>query len=123
MVMKCVLICFQGTIQKYTIKMEENQNYFAGREKRLSYEHRGGTLCLFGENSKMILDSKESTAPSSEMNQNTNQVSLSDRLMQSLISVGLVKGIIPMSMRVKSNQLMLDTVLRSQDGNLVDLQK
>jgi len=65
----------------------------------------------------MTQDRRELIAPFSAMSQNTNRPSLSDRLTQSLISAGLVKGIIPMSMRKRSNQLTLDTVLRWQDGD------
>jgi len=71
---------------------------------------------LFGENSLMAADNKESTVPSSAMRVPISHLSLSDRLMQSLTFAGLVRGIIPMSMRVKSNQATLDIVLNSPVG-------
>lgn len=106
-----------GTTRVGDIKMEELSNCFAAQDRKLSYELGRVTLCLSGENLKTIADKQESTAPSSETKANINQASLSDRLMQSLISAGLVKGTIPMSMRVKSNQSTLDTVLKWQDGD------
>jgi len=103
-------------IQNITTKTEEKQNYLPESEKKLSSEHGTGMLSLFGEKELMILDNKESTAQSSETKASIYRVSLSDRLMQSLISAGLVKGIIPTSMRVRSSQQMLDAVLRKQGG-------
>jgi len=71
---------------------------------------------LFGEISGTIAGRSESTAPFSETNHGINHPSLSDRLTQSLISAGLVKGIIPMSMRVRSNQQTLDIVSNLRGG-------
>jgi len=107
-------------IQNITTKTEGKQNYLPVSEKKLSYEHGMVTPSLFGEKELMILDSKESTVQYSETKANICRVSLSDRLMQSLISAGLVKGIIPMSMRVRSNQQTLDVVLKKQGGECVE---
>jgi hypothetical protein len=79
--------------------------------------------CSSGESLLMTADNKELIAPSSEMKAPTDHRTLSDRLTPSLISAGLVKGIIPMSMRKKSSQQTLDIVLRPQDGTPVESQK
>lgn len=71
----------------------------------------------------MHRDKRELTVPFSGMNQNIKAVTLSDRLMKSLVSHGLVRGIIPMSMRKRSNQLTLDFVLKQPDGDSAEEQK
>ena len=78
---------------------------------------------MHGENLLMPVGKKESTAPSSEMNHTISHQTLSNRLTPLLIARGLVKGIIPMSMRERSGQQTLDVVLRPQDGNCADEQK
>ncbi len=98
-------------------KTEESQNCFADPAKKLSYEHGKATHCLSGKNLSMHPASKESTAPFLETSLLTKQVSLSDRLTPLLISAGLVKGTIPMSMRDASGQTTLDAVLRPPDGD------
>ena len=103
------------TVGMFT-EMVESQNSFAVPVKRSSYEPGMETLSLFGESFETIAGSGESTAQSSETNPSTDQVSLSDKLTQSLISAGLVKGIIPMSIRDVSGQQTLDAVLRELDG-------
>jgi hypothetical protein len=99
----------------------ESQNSSVALEKRSAFEHGMETLSLFGESFEMPAEKRESTAPSSEIKVHIYRVSLSDRLTQSLISAGLVKGIIPMSIRDASGQTTLDTVLREPDGESVDL--
>ena len=113
----------KGTTQNIIIKMEGNQRKLSAPVNTSCSEHGAETLCLFGVNSKMIQDNKASTVQYSEMKARINQASLSDRLTPLLISAGLVSGIIPMSMRVKSNQLILDIVLRPQDGDNAEEQK
>ena len=71
----------------------------SGRGKRSSLEPSAPTLFSLGENSSTTADSKASTAPSSETKARTYRVSLSDKLTQSLIASGLVKGITPSSVR------------------------
>ncbi len=75
----------------------------------------------FGENFGIIQDKKVSTVHFSEMKhpKNTKVLSLSDRLTPLLMSSGLVKGIIPTSMRKKSGQQILGTAflpLAGRDG-------
>ena len=110
----------KGTTQNIIIKMEGNQRKLSAPVNTSCSEHGIATLCLFGENLKTIAGNKELTVPYSAMRANTNHQSLSGRLTPLLISAGLVRGIIPMSMRAKSNQGTLDIVLKSQDGDNVE---
>lgn len=96
--------------------MQENQNYSAAQAKRLSLEHGKGMPFLSGENSETTRDRAVSTVQSSEMSRPTKVLSLSDRLTPSLLRSGLVKGIIPMSMRRKLSLTMQDIVSNSLDG-------
>ena len=70
-----------------------------GRGKLLSSEPTAPTLFSFGESSSMTADSEASIAPSSGTKARTYRVSLSDKLTQSLITSGLVRGITPSSVR------------------------
>jgi hypothetical protein len=79
-------------------------------------EHGRETLSLCGGDSLTHRVKKESTARYSETKAGTEVQTLSDRLTPSLISAGLVCGIIPMSMRDALGQATLDAVLRRQDG-------
>jgi hypothetical protein len=69
------------------------------------------------------MNKPESAAPSLETKGNSYPVSLSDRLTVSLITAGLVKGIIPTSMRRRSGQQILDSVLLPLDGGEADEQR
>lgn len=115
--------CSTGTIPAADTPMDATPNSSAAPERNLSCER--GTEMLFGsgEDSKMIADKSESIAQYSEMRADANPPSLSDRLTPLLISAGLVKGIIPLSMRDASGQLILEPVLRSQAGGSADAQK
>jgi hypothetical protein len=101
---------FLGTIVRSTTKTDADPNFFADLEKRLSSAHGGETLCLFGESSKTIPGKKELIAQFSVTNRPIKVVSLSDRQTPLLMQSGLIKGIIPMSMRQKSGQQTLDIV-------------
>jgi len=61
-------------------------------------------------------DSKASTVPSSATKDSAEVRSLSDRLMPSLISAGLVAGITPTSIRRGSGQGWLDLAFSPQVG-------
>ena len=108
--------CMKGTIPNTITKMAENQRKLSAPENTSCSEHGNATLCLFGENSLMAADNKESTVPSSAMRVPISHLSLSGRLTPLLISAGLVRGIIPMSMRTRSDQLTLGIVLKPQGG-------
>lgn len=76
------------------------------------------TPCLSGGDSSTPVDSRESTAPSSETKASIEVQTLSDRQTPLLIFAGLVCGTIPMSMRDVCGQQTLDAVLRKQDGSV-----
>lgn len=103
--------------------MAATLNCSAAPERNLSFELGKEMRCGFGEDSKMTADRSESTAPCSETKAAISLPSLSDRLTPSLISAGLVKGIIPLSMRDASGQQTLDAVLKTQDGKSAEQPK
>lgn len=72
--------------------------------KRSRYGRKTETPCSSGESSSTTADSQASTVPCSAMSRPTYRRSLSDRLTQSLITAGLVKGITPTSTRQQSGQ-------------------
>lgn len=111
------------TIVGESIEMDVNLSCFAVPVKKSCSEPGKVTHCGCGEDFKMIVDSRESIAPYSETKADTCQASLSDRLTPSLISAGLVCGIIPLCMRDASGQLTLDSVLRPQDGEHAEKQR
>ena len=71
----------------------------------------------------MTQGNKELIAQSLGMNRRHKAANLYKKRMQLLMQCGLIKGIIPMSMRKKSNQLILDTVLKKQGGKSVEKQQ
>lgn len=81
--------------------------------------------CSSGANSLMTVDSEESTALCSETKprRDIGVLSLSDRLMQSLISAGLVKGITHMSIRKQCGAAIRDSALWPLDGGDADSPK
>ena len=115
--------CSQDITQDTTTKTDVLPKKLSAQGNTSCSAHGTVTHCLFGENLKTIAGNKELTVPYSAMRANTNHQTLSGRLTPLLISAGLVRGIIPMSMRVKSNQLILDIVLRPQDGDNAEEQK
>lgn len=99
----------------------EIQNCSQDLEKKSCSEHGRETLCLCGEQitknfQENGIAGKVSSVQCSEMNPSTKAATLSDRLTPLLISAGLVKGIIPTSMRDASGQQTLDSVLKLPDG-------
>jgi hypothetical protein len=62
------------------------------------------------------MNKPESAAPSLETKGNSYPVTSFDRLMASLITAGLVKGITPLSMRRRSGQQILATAFFELDG-------
>lgn len=103
------------------IKMGVSQNYLPGQEKKLSSPHQKETHSLCGENLKMIVGKGESIVQSSETNQNTFRLTLSERLTPLLISAGLVKGTtLTFGLRLL-NQGIQAGVLYAPDGSVVDI--
>lgn len=89
-----------------------------GQESTSFSELETETPCLSGANSSMIAGSEESTAPYLGMKprRDTGVRSLSDRLMQSLITSGLVRGITHMSIRKQCGAAIRDSALWPLDG-------
>jgi len=94
-----------------------------GQERRLSSEPEMPTLCLSGGNSSTPAGSKASTARYSGTRVRTYLPSLSDKLTQSLITAGLVKGITHTSIRRQSGAAIRATALWPLDGGAADEQK
>jgi len=118
-VMLAVSLSTSGITPPTNTGMAEKEKYSADPGKRLSSELPVQMPFLFGENSSMVPASLESTVPSSEMKVRIYHPTLSDRLTQSLISVGLVKGITPMSTRKQLGARIPDIVSWRRDGGNV----
>lgn len=99
------------------IATDGGEHNLSDQAKPLSCERSQPMRSLFGENSLMTAESAVSIVPSLETNPRICRASLSDRLTESLISHGLVKGIIHTSLRTKSNQQILVAVFCEQDGS------
>lgn len=112
--------CLTGITAETDMQTEEDLNCLSDPEKRLCLELGKETRSLFGDDSLTIAGNRELIAPSSETSPSIFRASLCDRLTLSLISSGLVCGIIPMSMRNESDQRMLDFASRPQAGNDAD---
>ena len=105
------------------IKTDVIQKKLSAPENTLCSELGNVTHSLFGENSLTPAARPGSTVLYSGMKADINHQTLSDRLTPLLISAGLVRGIIPMLMRKKSNQLTLDIVLKPLDGDNAEKQE
>lgn len=99
------------------------ENSFVGLGKKSCSEPEARMLSLFGENLFMDQASKESTVQFSETKVRTDLPTLSDRLTQSLISAGLVRGITPTSIRNELGAAIRDSALWPLDGGNADLQR
>ena len=71
----------------------------------------------------MTQEKTEFTVQYSETNRKRKAAHLFKKRMQLLLQSGLIKGTIPTSMQKKSNQLILDTVLKKQGGDNAEKQK
>src|SRR5215467_15154488 len=87
-----------------------------GQDRKLSFAHLELMPCLFGGNSSTPAVKSESVAPSSAMNRSIKARNLFAKRMLSLTTAGLVKGIIPTSMRKQSGALILDIVFLRPAG-------
>src|SRR6185312_7981497 len=103
--------------------MAGSLNCSAAPAKNLSSELGIATPSGFGGDSKTTADKQALIVPFSAMKAPISPASLSDRLTPSLISAGLVCGIIPLSMRDASGQQTLDSVLKPQAGRSVEQPK
>ena len=111
------------TIQGYTAKMVDDQRNLSGPDN--TYFSELGIVTPYSRGESLLTiapDNSVSIAQSSGMNHRIKVAPLYERLTPSLISHGLVKGTIPMSMRKKSDQLILDIVSKRPDGVNVERQ-
>ena len=105
------------TIQGYTAKMVDDPKNLSDLDN--TYFSELGIVTPYSRGESLLTiapDNSESIAQSSGMNHRIKVAPLYERLTPSLISHGLVKGTIPMSMRKKSDQLILDIVSKGPDG-------
>lgn len=93
--------------------------YSLAQARKSSSERRNRKRYSYGESSSRPTpaDKSASTAPCSGTKARTDRRSLSDRLTQSLITVGLVKGITPTSIRGASNQPIRVLAFDMPDGS------
>jgi hypothetical protein len=106
-----------GTTPVMSTKMDAGEVNSLDREKQSRSVRSMETLCLFGESLLMTVDSGALTAPSFTTKDRSSHRSLSDRLTPWLISAGLVKGIIPTSIRRSCReQRILDSVFSELGG-------
>ena len=111
------------TIQGYTAKMVDDPKNLSDLDN--TYFSELGIVTPYSRGESLLTiapDNSESIAQSSGMNHRIKVAPLYERLTPSLISHGLVKGTIPMSMRKKSNQLILDIASKRPDGVNVERQ-
>lgn len=124
MVIKTALQCMKNTTRPINIETDADGRNLSAPVKLSFSEPLPQTQFLFGESlltnastREPAKDSKASTVPCSETRVDTYQASLSDRLTPLLISRGLVKGIIPTSMRKQSRQGILGIAFFVPDGH------
>lgn len=110
MAMPPVLRSMSATIRRIATGTGEFANYSPGQDKRLFCVLNPAMPCLCGASSKTTADKKALTAPYFGMKADFSHRSLSDKLMWSLTSLGLVSGITPTSARKPSDQETLDFV-------------
>src|SRR3990167_6582303 len=96
--------------------MAEPENCSRDREKRSSSERNSVMPSGSGGSSRIIQDSKESTAPCSETKAHTKARLSFNRRIKLLMSSGLIAGITPTSTAKQSAQLTLDTAFSRLDG-------
>ncbi len=107
-----------ATIPGDDTRMDESSGCSVGQEKKLCCEHGPAMRSLYGESFETTAAKSGSTAPHSETNRRTKAQTSFARRTALLTASGLVKGIIPMSMRRRSDQQILATV-----GGLIILDK
>ena len=103
-----------------TIRMAASVRNSLVRARRSRSAPETPTPSLFGASSSMTADKPASTAPSSGTKVSTVHRSLSDRLTQSLITAGLVKGITHTSIRKVSGAPIRASALWPLDGDAAD---
>lgn len=111
------------TIPATDTEMDERQDCSPVPEKRSYYGLFSEMPCLCGESSSTRAAKKASTVLSSEMSPRTKAANSFDKRATLLIASGLVKGIIPMSIRKELGARMLDIALCVPDGSDADSPK
>lgn len=109
--------------QLIDIKTDENESCFVDPVKSLSLERSKQMLFSSGGNLSTDQGKKESIVPSFATKVRSDRAILFAKRTRSLITGGLVRGIIPMSMRRQLGQQTLDTAFLQQDGDDAALQK
>lgn len=108
----------KGIIVAIVTRMVGIANSSPAPEKNLFLEHGKATRCSSGENSRICANTDTaSTARYSETNHHIRAANSYNRRIRLLMSSGLIKGIIPTSVRMRSRQLTLDSVFLKQDGD------
>jgi hypothetical protein len=104
------------------IEMDASESSSLDRANTLSCEPEMQMPCLFGEtiSATSIHPKSESSAPAFVTKGRSSRLSLSDRLMQSLISAGLIKGITHSSIRKQSGAAIRASALWPLDGGDVE---
>jgi hypothetical protein len=116
MAIEHVSLSMRGTTVAIHMQTGGSASNSSGQENPSSYEQASETPSLFGENSSTTAAKQASTAPFSETKARANRQSLSDRLTQSLISSGLVRGITHTSIRKQCGAVIRATALWPLDG-------
>jgi len=96
----------KSIIPAIATEMEDGERSLLDLGKFSSLEPSKAMLHLFGESLSTPAVSRESTVRFFAIEVVSDPATLSDRLTPSLISAGLVKGIIPTSMRRRLNPLI-----------------
>lgn len=109
-----------GTTHAIITAMAESARSSSDPDKASSLEQETQTLFSSGASSSTTAVRMASTARSSEMRVRIFRPSLSDRLTQSLITSGLVKGITHTSIRKQSGAAIRASALWPLDGGAAD---
>ena len=123
MEMQPVLLSTSDTIRLTAIAMAEEESCLLALEKGLFFAPLRETLSLFGESFEMPADSRELTARRSATRESYAAQNSFVKRMRLLMKSGLVRGIIPMSMRKKSGAGTQDIVSSVLVGGAVEKQK
>lgn len=119
--MQLASIYMNGITAPISTKTEGKENSLPGQEKKSSYELDLGMPFSSGATSLTNQDRKELIVLFSGTNQNTDHLTLSDRLTPSLISSGLVAGITPTSIRKRLGVPIPAFALNLLDGSVLEL--
>lgn len=120
MAMSPALNSMSDIIPAITIAMAGSAPFSLGRGKKLFSEPEMGMPSSSGENLSTPAARRESTVPFFGTKARSSHLSLSDRLTQSLITSGLVRGITHTSIRKQSGAAIRASALWPLDGGVAD---